>query len=114
MAVKTSLLVAVDSTSHVHLIIGSNPLASSRASKSLEVGAKPIIIALENADIHFGLRKRIEDEELEWYQKEFEESDLWKLGRKETRGWVDAVFVAEGGKSAKSECSNQGLIERTS
>ena len=103
MAVKTSLLVAVDSTSHVYLIIGSNPLASSRASKSLEVGAKPIIIAVENADIHFGLRKRIEDEEVEWYQKEFEESDLWKLGREETRGWVDAVFVAEGGKSARSK-----------
>lgn len=103
MTVKTSLLVAVDSSFHVHLIIGSNPLASSRASKSLEVGAKPIIIAPKNADIHFGLRKKIEGEEIEWDQKEFEESDLWKLGREETRGWVDAVFVAEGGKSARSK-----------
>lgn len=102
---KTSLLTAVDSTLHIHLIIGSNPLASSRVTKSLEVGAKPLIIAPEGSNVHFGLEKRIEDGEVKWVKKEFEEKDLWTFGREELGGWVDAVFVAGGGKSVQSEFS---------
>ena len=51
-----SLLTAIDSTSHVHLIVGSNPLAAARCTKSLEVGAIPIVIAPETADVHYGLQ----------------------------------------------------------
>lgn len=100
---RTSLLTAVDSTSHIHLIIGSNSLASSRATKSLEVGAKPIILAPEGEDVHFGLQKRIDDGEVQWVKKKFEENDLWTYGREEINGFVDAVFVASGGKSAQGE-----------
>ena len=40
-----SLLTAVDSSSHVHLVIGVNtPLAGARCSRSLEVGAKVKIV----------------------------------------------------------------------
>ena len=104
-AQKTSLLMAVDSTSHIHLIIGSNALASSRATKSLEVGAKPLILAPENADIHFLLQNRMGDGEVQWVKKDFAEEDLWTLGRVDNGGWVDAVFVTGGGKSVQSEYS---------
>lgn len=103
IALKTSLLTAVDSTSHIHLIIGLSSLASSRATKSLELGAQPIILAPESGDIHFGLQRRIDDGAVQWVKKEFEEKDLYTLGRKDNGGWVDAVFVAGGGKSVQSE-----------
>lgn len=97
-----ALLTAVDSTSHVHLIVGSNPLAGTRCNKSIEVGAIPILIAPENATIHYGLAKRIEEGAVQWLKKEFEESDLTSLGREEVANVVDAVFVTSGGKSAAS------------
>ncbi|EME86614.1 uncharacterized protein MYCFIDRAFT_210555 [Pseudocercospora fijiensis CIRAD86] len=94
-----ALLTAVDSTAHVHLIIGSNPLAGARCARSIEVGAKPILIAPENATIHYGLAKRIEEKAVQWVQKEFEEGHLTALGREEVDHVVDAVFVTSGGKS---------------
>ncbi|KXT08696.1 hypothetical protein AC579_7586 [Pseudocercospora musae] len=94
-----ALLTAVDSTAHVHLIIGSNPLAGARCVRSIEVGAKPILIAPANATIHYGLAKRIEEKAVQWVQKEFEDSHLKTLGREEVDRIVDAVFVTSGGKS---------------
>ncbi|KAK5717315.1 uroporphyrin-III C-methyltransferase [Elasticomyces elasticus] len=94
-----ALLTAVDSTSHIHLIVGSNPLAGARCSKSLEVGATPILIAPENANIHYGLAKRIEEHSIQWLQRDFSDDDLTTLGREETDHVVDAVFVTYGGKS---------------
>lgn len=96
------LLTAVDSTSHIHLIIGSNPLAGARCSRSLEVGAKPILLAPETASLHYGLAKRIEENTVEWLKRDFDENDLTTLGREETDRVVDAVFVTSGGKSALS------------
>lgn len=61
-----ALLTAVDSTSHVHLIVGCNSTAGARCNKSLEVGAKPIIVAPNNGDIHYGLTKRIEESKIQW------------------------------------------------
>ena len=91
-----SLLTAVDSTSHVHIIIGSNPLAAARCAKSLEVGAKPIVIAAETADVHYGLQKRIDDGSVKWLKKRFEDQDISSLGREGIGGFVDAVFVTTG------------------
>lgn len=96
------LLTAVDSTSHIHLIIGSNPLAGARCTRSLDVGAKPILIAPETANLHYGLAKRIEENAVEWTKRDFEESDLTSLGREEVDRVVDAVFVTSGGKTALS------------
>ncbi|KAF2867183.1 uroporphyrin-III C-methyltransferas-like protein [Massariosphaeria phaeospora] len=93
-----ALLTAIDSTSHVHLIVGSNPLAGARCSRSLEVGAKPILIAPEDATLHYGLVKRIDEGEVLWLKREFKESDLSSLGRAEVDRVVDAVFVTVGGK----------------
>jgi uroporphyrin-III C-methyltransferase len=104
---KISLLTAVDSTSHIHLIIGSNPLAAARCSKSLEVGATPIVIAPETSEIHYALQKRIDDGEVKWLKKDFEESDLSSWGREEVGGYVDAVFVATSSRSLQSEFQAQ-------
>ncbi|KAM0718311.1 hypothetical protein Q7P37_006643 [Cladosporium fusiforme] len=95
-----ALLTAVDSTSHIHLIIGSNPLAGARCSKSLEVGATPILIAPDNGNLHYGLAKRMEEHKLQWIQRDFEENDLKTLGRDEVDGYVDAVFVTTGGRTS--------------
>ncbi|KAG9242912.1 tetrapyrrole methylase [Calycina marina] len=92
----TSLLIAVDSTSHIHLIVGSNPLAAARCAKSLEAGAKPILIAPETAELHYTLQKRIEDGQVEWQKKPFVDEDVLQLGREEVGGIVDAVFVTAG------------------
>ncbi len=96
------LLTALDSAGHVHLIVGSNPLASARCSKSIEVGAKPKVIAPADAEIHYVLAKRIEDGEVEWIKKSFEDADLSTLGREEVNYIVDAVFVTLNGKTALS------------
>ncbi|PVI06549.1 uroporphyrin-III C-methyltransferas-like protein [Periconia macrospinosa] len=93
-----AMLTAVDATSHVHLVIGSNPLAAARCARSVEVGAKPILIAPEDATLHYGLVKRIDDGEVQWLKRNFEENDLTTLGRSEVEGVVDAVFVTAGGK----------------
>ena len=96
------LLTALDSAGHVHLIIGSNPLASARCSKSIEVGAKPKIIAPADSDVHYVLAKRIEEGEVEWVKKSFEDADLTTLGREEVDNVVEAVFVTTHGKNVKS------------
>jgi uroporphyrin-III C-methyltransferase len=95
----TKLLTAVDSTSHVHLIVGSNSIAGSRCTKSLEVGATPIVVTPDNGDIHYGLAKRIEENKVQWIQREITEDDLKTLGRAEVDGYVDAVFVTTGGRT---------------
>ncbi|KAK3114395.1 uroporphyrin-III C-methyltransferase, partial [Teratosphaeriaceae sp. CCFEE 6253] len=94
-----ALLTAVDSTSHIHLIIGSNPLAGARCGRSLEVGATPIIIAPESATLYYGLAKRIEEHNVQWQKRDFNDNDLTTLGREETDGIVDAVFVTTSGRS---------------
>jgi len=99
----TSLLIAVDSTSHIHLIVGSNPLAAARCAKSLEVGAKPILIAPETAELHYALQKRIDDGQVEWQRKEFADEDVLHLGREEVDGIVDAVFVTSGSRDPLSK-----------
>ncbi len=91
-----SLLTAVNCTGHIHLIIGSNPLAAARCTKSLEVGAKPILIAPETTELHYALQKRIDNGEVEWLKKTFEDHDVLRLGREEIGNVVDAVFVTIG------------------
>lgn len=99
----TSLLTAIDSTSHIHLIIGSNPLAAARCTKSLEVGAKPLLIASETAELHYTLQTRIENGEVKWLKKSFEDSDVLTMGREDINGVVDAVFVTLGSRDPLSK-----------
>lgn len=97
------ILTALDSEGHVHLVIGSNPLASTRCAKSLEAGARPIVIAPPDAAIHYVLANRIEDGEIKWLKRSFEDTDVSNLGRREVDNVVDAVFVTSGGKGTLSE-----------
>lgn len=99
----TSLLTAIDSTSHVHLIVGSNPLAAARCTKSIQVGARPLLIAPETADLHYALQKRVDGGEVEWLKKEFADEDVLRLGREEIDGVVDAVFVTLGPRDPLSK-----------
>lgn len=98
-----ALLTAVDCANHVHLIIGSNPLAGARCSRSLEVGAKPKLIAPEASSLHYGLLKRVDAGELEWIKRDFRDEDLQTLGREEVDHFVDAVFITLGPKHPDSQ-----------
>lgn len=111
-----SLLTAIDCTSHVHLIVGHNPLASSRASRSIELGAKVKLLAPADSALHYGLKQKIDDGLVEWIQKEtVMREDLTTLGRDEVDGVVDAVFVtlrvgcAQGVYTCGFPCAWRGL-----
>ena len=97
-----ALLTALDCKNNVHLIIGSNPLAGARCAKSIEAGARPKLIAPADAVLHYGLQKRIEEGQVDWLKKEFEDDDLKTLGREEIDWFVDAVFVTLGAKNKLS------------
>lgn len=98
------LLTAVYAESQVHLIIGGNPLAAARCAKSLEAGAKPVIIAPDTGDLHFSLSERIENGSVQWVGREFQDDDLKTLGREEVDHVVDTVFVTLGGNHPLSMC----------
>ena len=100
------LLTAIDSEGHVHLVIGSNPLASTRCAKSIEVGAKPKVIAPADAEVHYLLARRIEAGEVEWIKRSFRDEDVTSIGRDEVDNVVDAVFVTTCGKSAAGKLSS--------
>ncbi|EAU30890.1 conserved hypothetical protein [Aspergillus terreus NIH2624] len=101
------LLAAINAESQVHLIIGANQLAAARCTKSLEVGAKPIIIAPETADVPYALAERIDDGSAQWIRREFRDEDLTTLGREEVDHVVDMVFVTLGGAHPLSPIISQ-------
>ena len=88
-----ALLTAHDCTGHIHLIIGSGPLAASRCARSVQVGAHPVVIAPANAAVHYSLAQSIEEGVVRWVQEDFRDEHLRTLGRAEVEGYPDAVFV---------------------
>lgn len=91
-----TLLTSTDCTGQVHLIIGSGPLASARCTRSLEVGARPILLAPSSAEFHYGVQKRIDAKGVEWVAREYatiSTDEISTLGRAEWNGFADAVFV---------------------
>ena len=105
------MLTAQDSAGHVHLIVGSNPLASARCAKSIEFGAKPKIIAPADAEIHYVLMKRIEIGEVQWINRMFQDDDLKTLGRGDVENVVDAVFVTLSGKAPLSKWATGRIVQ---
>lgn len=112
------LLTAHDSVGHIHLIIGSNAIANARCSKSIEVGAKPIVITSPEAEVHYALQDKIKSGQVECIKRGFQDSDLTILGRDEIDNVADAVFVTLGGKESlgmSRRCtmvsSNEGLMK---
>ncbi|KAL9111888.1 MAG: hypothetical protein Q9227_003738 [Pyrenula ochraceoflavens] len=97
-----ALLTAVDSVDHVHLIVGCGPLAAARASRSLEVGARPIIFAPEAAEVHYTLAQKINDGTVKRFDCLLTDNDLTRLGRGEVDNVVDAVYITVNTKSAQT------------
>uniref|UniRef100_A0A0B7K007 precorrin-2 dehydrogenase n=1 Tax=Bionectria ochroleuca TaxID=29856 RepID=A0A0B7K007_BIOOC len=98
-----SLLAGLNCRGNTHLIIGTNPLAASRCTQSLNAGARPIIVAPTGVEVHYSLQKRIDDGEVKWQQKAFEDADLFTLGREEVGNVVDGVFVTSGPHDPQSQ-----------
>ncbi|KAL8890743.1 MAG: hypothetical protein Q9215_002121 [Flavoplaca cf. flavocitrina] len=94
------LLTAHDCVGHVHLIIGSNSIANARCAKSLEVGANPIIIAPQEAEVHYALKDKIDAGYVTRSTAAFQDEYLTRWGRDEVDNIVDAVFVTLGGKES--------------
>ncbi|KAL6866709.1 Uroporphyrinogen methylase [Trichoderma novae-zelandiae] len=92
-----SMLAGLNCTANVHLVVGTNPLAAARCAQSLAAGAHPIVVAPETAELHYGLRRRIDDGSVRWVREAFADEHLFRLGRQEVGGVVDAVFVTAGG-----------------
>lgn len=93
MATTPALLTAQDCRDQVHLIIGSGPLAASRCARSLQVGARPVVVAPPESDVHFTLATSIDEGAVLRVQEAFREEHLYTLGREEVEGYVDAVFA---------------------
>ncbi|KAL8827692.1 MAG: hypothetical protein Q9170_006909 [Blastenia crenularia] len=68
--------------------------------KSIEVGAKPIVITPPEAEMHYALQDKLKSGQVEWIQRGFQDSDVKSLGRDEVENVVDAVFVTLGGKES--------------
>ncbi|KAL1891733.1 uroporphyrin-III C-methyltransferase [Sporothrix stenoceras] len=99
MTYHTSLLTAVDSRGHVHLVVGSNPLAAARCNQSLAVGATPILVAPEPSKgnlLPAALQVRVDAGEVQWVREAVRSNEhLETLGRDAVDGFVDAVFVTD-------------------
>ena len=91
------------------MIVGGNPLAAARCAKSIEAGAKPVIIAPDAGDLHFSLSELIENGSVQWVCREFQDNDLKSLGREEVDHVVDTVFITLGGNHPLSMCLSQKL-----
>ncbi|KAM3507256.1 hypothetical protein MY11210_007229 [Beauveria gryllotalpidicola] len=93
------LLAGLDCRGSVHLVVGTNPLAASRCAASLAAGAHPVLVApaaASSTDLHYGLQAKIDDGSVKWEQKPLDDEDLFRLGRPQVGGVVDAVFVTMG------------------
>ena len=96
MVSHVSMLTATDARSHVHLVIGTNPLAAARCGQSLAAGASPVLLAPADAELHYALQRRVDNGEVKRITKMFEDQDLFTLGREDVGRVVDAVFVTSG------------------
>ncbi|KAL4773656.1 tetrapyrrole methylase [Aspergillus nidulans var. acristatus] len=96
-AAQIPLLASINVESQVHLIVGANPLAAARCTKSVQAGAKPVVISPDPGSLQYTLAAHIENGNADWVQREFEDADLTTLGREEVDHVVDMVFVTLGG-----------------
>ncbi|KAF2861504.1 uroporphyrin-III C-methyltransferase [Piedraia hortae CBS 480.64] len=98
---KQTFLASILCEGHIHLIIGSNVLASARCRRSLQTGARPILIAPDpETNLPEGLASGIEDGSIRWLKRTFHKDDLKTLGRADVDNYVDAVFITTPGEDA--------------
>ncbi|KAL6233589.1 hypothetical protein BDW75DRAFT_186008 [Aspergillus navahoensis] len=96
-AAQIPLLASINAESQVHLIVGANPLAAARCTKSVHAGAKPVVISPGSGSLQYTLAAHIENGTADWVRREFDDADLTTLGREEVDHVVDMVFVTLGG-----------------
>ncbi|KAL4924896.1 putative siroheme synthase [Aspergillus undulatus] len=101
-AAQIPLLASINADSQVHLIIGSNPLAAARCTRSLQAGAKPVVIAPDFESLQHTLAAHIENGSAQWVHRDFQDEDLTTLGREEVDHVVDMVFVTLGASNPLS------------
>ncbi|KAH7316550.1 uroporphyrinogen-III C-methyltransferase [Stachybotrys elegans] len=97
-----SLLAALNCAGNIHLVVGSNALASTRCTQSLNAGARPVLLAPASADLPSTLRQHIDDGAVQWHKTDFDDAHLFTLGREDVGRVVDAVFVTSGPKDEQS------------
>jgi uroporphyrin-III C-methyltransferase len=103
------LLSSQDVSGQVHLIIGSNPLANARCTRSSEAGAKAIVINHYQGDVHYALQQKVDDGRVELHNRAFRDEDLTTLGREAVDHVVDMVFVTLRDRSTLSTICNYTL-----
>lgn len=106
------LLTSLHTAGQTHLILGTGPLAASRALKSLAAGANPIVLSCRappsqlqqsetevkdsvnetRTEVHFTLAEKVAAGEVRLLQREWRDEDLMTLGREEVGSVVDLVF----------------------
>ncbi|KAL4997646.1 tetrapyrrole methylase [Aspergillus recurvatus] len=96
-AAQIPLLASINAGSQVHLIVGANPLAAVRCTKSVQAGAKPVVVSPDLGSLQYTLATHIENGTADWVRRGFEDADLTTLGREEVDHVVDMVFVTLGG-----------------
>ena len=87
-----ALLTAQDCSGHIHLVIGSGPLAASRCTKTIQVGATPIVVS-NDSQLHHTIEHYVQQGFARHVADEFKEEHLETLGRTEVDGFADVVFV---------------------
>jgi hypothetical protein len=96
------LLTSSSSLGHVHLIAGNNTLASVRCRKSIEAGAKVVVVApaeesaIYVGGLHPGLISLVGEDKISWVNKKLQQEDLVALGRPEVDNVVDLVWGTSG------------------
>lgn len=78
------MLAQVPCIDHVHLVVGDDPLAANRARRSIQEGAREVVL--------FGQREGLEAR-VKVVAEAFTVEDLCRYGRREVEGVADAVFV---------------------
>lgn len=101
-----SMLAGLNCRGNIHLVVGTNPLAAARCTQALNAGALPVLVAPATAELHYALQRKIDDGAVKWERKEFADDDLFRLGREDVGGVVDAVFVTSGPRDPLSMLSS--------
>lgn len=74
------------------LVLGLSHLTAPRVALLLKHGARVTCIFSER-EVPSPLKRRFEDDGVNWIKRDVEQQDLKLLGRTETDGIVDAVYV---------------------
>ncbi|KAK9458335.1 tetrapyrrole methylase [Dipodascopsis uninucleata] len=95
----TGLMICQNCEEQVHLVVGSSALSLQRIARSLEYGARVILVAPNDDSSSENWQTDVREttaqsNRLTWIERDFSMKDLTTLGRQEVCNVVDMVFVA--------------------